>query len=309
MPLGYNKDPLHASTVSSMTASQNAKVFCEHWFSGHEDQALDFLAQQMDGRAMHPLHRAAYLKPVALGCKNDGDKLRRILERMQEVGFPLVGNLSGLATRQLVGYATPQALTTLFSMGIGFHHKECPVDIFEEASRNGTPEVAGIVVNQMLSQAMVPPDAAQKILWDGVNCIGAAAVIEALAAHQVPLDQEDARGNTALIVACSVFKFDMAEALLQHAANPNHANHQGVTPLMEAAALGSAYPGGGDAIRSLLKHGANPEAVDKMGKDAWSRATNPGVIEVLKEALAHVKAAHLDETTPQASGTYRVFRV
>jgi ankyrin repeat protein len=90
-------------------------------------------------------------------------------------------------------------------------------------------------------------------------------------------------GGTPLLSAISRSKWDVVSILLDHGADPNAAvaadNHY--IPLRLAAGL----PGSADAVARLLARGANPNAADKDGDTALIEAARYGRIDVVKLLL------------------------
>ena len=82
------------------------------------------------------------------------------------------------------------------------------------------------------------------------------------------------------------------ETLLDQGVSPNEADGKGVTPLMNAAAIGSL-----EAMKLLVKRGADVNAQNGLGSTAlmWS-AHDPGRVRLLLEHGADVKQGHQDRT-------------
>lgn len=91
---------------------------------------------------------------------------------------------------------------------------------------------------------------------------------------QVPLEDRDIRGNTALHYAAkggAEFVANVILALDRHKALLNAGNEQGETPLMLAAMQGNRR-----IVRNLLLRGANSELKDQTGRTALDLAKERG---------------------------------
>lgn len=93
--------------------------------------------------------------------------------------------------------------------------------------------------------------------------------LSVLIEHGADLNGKSSDGTTPLMVAASRFEenIHIVDALLQVGADPNSSNHVGLPPLMISASLGHV-----GSVRSLLKYGADPCAVDREGKTAMDHA-------------------------------------
>lgn len=81
------------------------------------------------------------------------------------------------------------------------------------------------------------------------------------------IDQRDAGGRTALMIACRAGQLEAARLLLAAGTDVNAANVNGTTPLMYAK---TAAVGGGntDLLQLLLDSGADINARDNSGRTA-----------------------------------------
>jgi ankyrin repeat protein len=82
------------------------------------------------------------------------------------------------------------------------------------------------------------------------------------------------------------------KTLLDQGVSPNEADSRGVTPLMNAAAIGSL-----ESMQLLVKRGADVNAQNAFGSTVlmWS-AHDPGRVRLLLEHGADVKQGHQDRT-------------
>ena len=104
-------------------------------------------------------------------------------------------------------------------------------------------------------------------------------------------------GSTPLLRAAKAGDVAAVRLLLDHGANPNLANIQGVTPLMAAAGLGSneidtrgrfkTQPEQVASIDLLVKAGAEVNAQDRNGQTALHGAALFGYNDVVKDLVAH----------------------
>lgn len=90
-------------------------------------------------------------------------------------------------------------------------------------------------------------------------------------ANGAAIDSRNRLGETVLIVALKKDRTDLAVIALDAGADANLAAVNGITPLMAAA-----YGGHDDIARRLLAKGANPAAVDRLGKTAMTYAAGEG---------------------------------
>jgi len=84
------------------------------------------------------------------------------------------------------------------------------------------------------------------------------AVRYLLDSHQMDVNHQNRRGDTALHEACRAGSVGVTELLLKRGASVSHTNKQGMTPLLEAADSGSL-----EVIKMLVEAGADPKAVGK----------------------------------------------
>jgi cytohesin len=113
-----------------------------------------------------------------------------------------------------------------------------------------------------------------------------------LIAQGMPADIRNSRGKTFLMGAASLVHEDLARTLLEAGADPNAADRQGRTALMEAFSP--------EVIRLLLDYGADPKALDHDGKSVLHQA-HPGRDETLRmlvEAGAWVDRPDNEGETP-----------
>jgi uncharacterized protein len=104
-------------------------------------------------------------------------------------------------------------------------------------------------------------------------------------------------GTTPLLRAAKAGDVEAVRLLLQHGANPNLPNIQGVTPVMAAAGLGSneidtrgrfkTVPDQVACIDLLVKAGGDVNARDNKGQSALHGAALFGYDDIIKDLVAH----------------------
>lgn len=125
-------------------------------------------------------------------------------------------------------------------------------------------------------------------------------------------------GATPLLRAAKAGDVEAVRVLLQHGANPNLPNIQGVTPLMAAAGQGSneidtrgrfkTQPDQVASIDLLVKAGADVNAHDSRGQTALHGAALFGYDDVIKDLVAHnadINAKDANGMTPLDSAMGR----
>lgn len=117
--------------------------------------------------------------------------------------------------------------------------------------------------------------------------IRAGADVNYLNKNEVANDPNHPFGQTPLILAIELRKFDTADLLLQNGANIEIIGQQGTTPLLVAVQNNDL-----EAVAFLLKHGANPINQGKLGKGPIDLAMEKGYSKVL-DALISSQAKHL----------------
>jgi len=108
-----------------------------------------------------------------------------------------------------------------------------------------------------------------------------AAAIELLLEGGVEVNGTNKYGATPLIYAAGDSK--KVRALLAHGADPNRPSLLGTTPLIAAA----GYPDSARSLAQLVEAGANVHATNKTGTDALWRASYGGHTEAVKLLLKH----------------------
>jgi len=151
-------------------------------------------------------------------------------------------------------------------------------DVFDTA-RSGTVDEMKLLVqkNKDTINAVSPSGFTPLILacYRGNN-----AVADYLA-HNVKDVNHNSSNGTALAAAVIKGNLDVVKILLQHKANPNIADAQGVTPLVYAAQFQKT-----EVVKLLLHYKANPLVIDKEGKTPYDYALftkNQDIINLLKK--------------------------
>jgi ankyrin repeat protein len=97
-----------------------------------------------------------------------------------------------------------------------------------------------------------------------------------------PKEELDAQGNTPLAWAILAGQRESVRALLEEGANPNLANHVGMSPLMLAAQVGNA-----EVVELLLAGGARPNEGNAHGETALMLAARSGRAKAASVLVSH----------------------
>ena len=118
--------------------------------------------------------------------------------------------------------------------------------------------------------------------------------------NKINIDQQNSRGETALVLASSGGNDEMAKKLLQSGANPNiKFNSFGLTLLMDAS-----FEGNFTLIKELISYGANINSVDKEGKSALIYAAKEGFDEIVAYLLNSGASPSIADNTGQIALSY-----
>lgn len=101
--------------------------------------------------------------------------------------------------------------------------------------------------------------------------------LERILIRKPPLDIEDSRRQTPLILAIRTGNFSLVKLLLSAGANANYNNGFGASPLCYAAQEGDA-----ECIKCLIEHGADVNNDDLSGESPLTLAASNGHIECVK---------------------------
>jgi uncharacterized protein len=121
---------------------------------------------------------------------------------------------------------------------------------------------------------------------EAVVCSSRDALLDALHSGGNPNDEED--GISALVMACTQDREDLAADLIQYGASVNAPEQDGSTPIFTAASLGSEA-----LTRVLLEAGADVNAANDIGQTPLMVAAKSGslpVVEMLLKADANARA-------------------
>ena len=110
--------------------------------------------------------------------------------------------------------------------------------------------------------------------------LGDRRMVQALLYYKAAVDPRDQFGNTPLHWAAQRGDTAILQMLIDAKAGIDPQNKQGVTPLMMAAKAGQ-----GQAVRLLLRTGADPRRADFTGRDAagWAEG-KPAIVQMLRAA-------------------------
>ena len=162
-------------------------------------------------------------------------------------------------------------------------------DIEEERERKETPLISAIrkgeleVVDCLLNHGANPR---HRPAWfmgpiQLAATLGHAAIAERLVKAGADInDNEDGRGNTALIFAARNGFMDVVDCLLSLGANIEAKDSDERTALMTACHYGSI-----DVVDRLLAAGANPHVIDKDGNTALILAAGGGHLPIIDRLL------------------------
>lgn len=125
----------------------------------------------------------------------------------------------------------------------------------------------------------VPDDKGETALHYAAQ-LGDQRMMQALLYYKAPVDPRDQFGNTPLHWAAQRGNLAILQMLIDAKAAIDPQNKQGVTPLMMAAKAGQSQ-----AVRLLLKDGADPHRADFTGRDAagWANG-KPAIVQMLRAA-------------------------
>lgn len=117
---------------------------------------------------------------------------------------------------------------------------------------------------------------------------GNSKIVKRLLESGAKVDEQDAAGNTALILAAQLGRSDSVKLLLEAGANVHLANEHGWTALIHAANSSGSYDEANitEIIKRLLAAGAHVNAEDGQGKTALDYASRPAIREMLIDAGA-----------------------
>ncbi len=150
-------------------------------------------------------------------------------------------------------------------------------DIATVAAHGRTDDVIRML--QSGRQPDVPDDGGETALHYAAQ-LGDQRLVQALLYYKAAVDPRDQFGNTPLHWAAQRGDLAILQMLIDAKAAIDPPNKQGVTPLMMAAKTGQTQ-----AVRLLLKDGADPHRADFTGRDAagWA-AGKPAIVQMLRTA-------------------------
>lgn len=134
------------------------------------------------------------------------------------------------------------------------------------------------------AKPLPPTERIQELLFDAAR-LGRIDVLPALLIAGADIEVYDAKGYTALILASYNGQADATELLLKHGARPDAPDRvRGNTALM-----GVAFKGYGGIAERLLNAGADPHLTNEAGQTALMMAAmfgHSGIVDLLLEAGA-----------------------
>lgn len=111
---------------------------------------------------------------------------------------------------------------------------------------------------------------------------GYARVVRAALAHGADVRSTNRYGGTALIPAAEHAHLDVIRLLLAAGTPVDHVNDLGWTALGEAVALGNGDRRHQEAVRLLLRAGADPDARDRFSRTVQQNADRLGFTEIAR---------------------------
>lgn len=117
---------------------------------------------------------------------------------------------------------------------------------------------------------------------------GNSRIIKRLLESGARVNEQDAAGNTALILAAQLGRSESVKLLLEAGANVQLANEHGWTALIHAVNSSGSYDEANmtEIIKGLLAAGADVNAIDRQEKRALDYASRPAIREMLISAGA-----------------------
>lgn len=116
--------------------------------------------------------------------------------------------------------------------------------------------------------------------WEDIAPSEHAPLVKALLEHGAEVNVQDSQGMTSLLLAAYWGQADTLKLLLAHSADVNKPNTRGITPLMDAL----DYP---NLLSILLTHRADVNARDKDGFTALMYASRDGRMKAVHILLHH----------------------
>ena len=180
-------------------------------------------------------------------------------------------------------------------------------DVNARASRTAFPHTPPGVIGDPLEegssyvgQTVLPKGGWTALMYAARQ--GARGAVAALAESKADLDATDPDGSTALVLAAINGHADVVSLLLEKGANPNIADRTGMTPLYAAVDLHTMQLGFGrpdpppsvvsgsvDMVKTLLAHGADPNA--RLTSRILKRIYTAGDGKLAKGATPYMRAA------------------
>jgi uncharacterized protein len=165
----------------------------------------------------------------------------------------------------------------------------CPRGFAQGADFSGFNDVATVAAQGKTDQLIrilqtgrppdSPDDKGETALHYAAQ-LGDQKMVEALLYYKASIDPRDQFGNTPLHWAAQRGNPTILQILIDAKAAVDPQNRQGITPLMMAVKAGQVQ-----AVRLLLKDGADPHRVDFTGRDVAGWADGkPAIVQILRAA-------------------------
>lgn len=282
--------------------------------AGELELALALIAGGVDVHALpHPDQRDQRTLPMLAAVLPDLRVLRALIEHGLDPDRSHAGLTPLLAATRDTWHGRADAVTMLLANGadarVGDADGNTPL---HHAAHSSDPGVAALLIDagasvdaidhvghsplaaacaignwrlaRMLLErgARCEPEGGQPVLLAAAGGEDDAAGVQLLLKHKARVNACDGGGRSALLVACHAGNRDIADALVRAGADRNVHDHNGATPLLEAASGGFL-----EVLRVLAGH-PSPDAsvTDQHGRNALalaclSSSNDPALVEQL----------------------------
>jgi ankyrin repeat protein len=160
------------------------------------------------------------------------------------------------------------------------------LDLFDAVKRNNLPDVTAILGECDPEEIAYEHENSRTCLMTAAE-LGFTEITKLLIdTAGSPVDQQNARGRTALHLACSEGKISSVILLLELGAVINQPDKVGRTPLIYASLWGFR-----DIVKLLLERGADVHVIDASGATAMSVAKNDLTRRILGDHICGLPTA------------------